>query len=70
MKKNIAKLIMEILLSLDKPLNTVTELTDQIEDEKERKILRKGIGEIGGIIYTDLMIPIIRQYPELDPERN
>ena len=70
MEKNIAKLLMDSLLVLDEPLNRATELTDQINDEEERKRFRKGIGEIGGRVYTDLMVPIIRQYPDLDPEKN
>ena len=60
---------MVILFSLDGPLHTATELTSEIEDENERKLIRKGIGEIGGRIYTDLMRPIIRQYPDLDPDK-
>ena len=69
MKKNTAKQLMDIFLSLDEPLNAATAITDNIDDEKERKMLRKTIGEIGGKIYTDLMRPIIRQYPALDPEK-
>ena len=70
MKKDIAKRIMECLLKLDGPLNEATDLSSKIEDEEEQKTIRRGIGEIGGRVYTDLMMPIIAQYPELDPENN
>jgi hypothetical protein len=70
MKKDVAKLIMDCLLELDGPLNKVTALSNKIENEEERKIIRRGIGEIGGRVYTDLMMPIIRQYPDLEPEKD
>lgn len=69
MKKDIAKKLMDILFSFDNSLESATQLTELIEDENERKLIRKGIGEIGSRIYTDLMRPIIKQYPDLDPDK-
>lgn len=70
MTKDIAKLLMNTLLLLDDPLQKATEITDQIDDENERKMMRRGVGEIGLKIYEDLMVPIIKQYPDLNPEKD
>lgn len=69
MDRKVAELLMKDLLALSEPLNSATALTDQISNKDEQAALRRGIGELMGRIYTDLMIPIIKQYPELDPDR-
>lgn len=69
MEKKVAELLMKNLLALSEPLNSATTLIDQISSKDEQAALRRGLGELMGRIYTDLMIPIIEQYPELDPDR-
>lgn len=69
MERAIAERLMELFLSLDQPLNSATELADQIQNSDERKLILRGLGEVGGRIFTDLMVPIIRQFPDLDPTR-
>lgn len=69
MDKKIAELLMKDLLALSEPLNSATTLTDQISNKDEQAALRRGIGELMGRIYTDLIIPIIKQYPDLDPDK-
>ena len=69
MDRNVAELLMSNLLALDEPLNSSATLVNQIPNKEEQKEFRRGIGEIVGRIYTDLMLPIIRQYPDLDPEK-
>ena len=69
MDRNVAELLMSNLLALDEPLNSSATLVNQIPNKEEQKEFRRGIGEIVGRIYTDLMLPIIKQYPDLDPEK-
>lgn len=70
MDRNVAELLMKSLLALGKPLNDATVAADQIIDEDERKNFLKILGRFMGNIYTELMIPIIRQYPDLDPDKS
>jgi hypothetical protein len=70
MERHIAERLMEILLRLDTPLNEATELTELLPDVAEQKAIRRGIGEVTLTIYTEIMRPIIRQFPDLDPEKN
>jgi hypothetical protein len=69
MDRIVAEQLMELLLALDGPLNRATELTEKITDLEERKVVRRGIGEITARAYTDLIRPIVRQFPDLDPEK-
>lgn len=66
MKKNIAEQLLKCLLDLDNPFNKATELTFQIEDEQEAQAIRRIMGEITGKVYVDIMMPIIKQYPDLE----
>lgn len=69
MDRKIAEQLIDLALALDGPLNQATALSLQIEDLEEQKAVRRVIGETTGRLYTDLIVPIIRQYPDLDPEK-
>lgn len=69
MDRKIAEQLVDVTLSLDGPLNQATALSFEIADPEEQKAVRRVIGETTGRLYTDLLIPIIRQYPDLDPEK-
>ncbi len=49
-------------------MNNVASEIENVPGEDEKRLLRRGIGNLIGLAYTDLMLPIIRQYPELDPD--
>jgi len=68
-ERSIAEKLMKLMLSIDEPLNIASELSRKIEDVEEAKLLRRGIGEILSKTY-DVMVPIVRQYPDLDPTKN
>jgi hypothetical protein len=65
--KNLAERLLEKLNELNAPFNDAVELSEQIADVNERSRFRKRLGELMGYAYTDLMMPIHEQYPELDP---
>jgi hypothetical protein len=69
MERSTAEQLMELLLALDDPLNKATELTKEIADPAEQKAVRRGIGEITTLAYTNLIRPIVRQFPDLDPDK-
>jgi len=69
MDRNVAEKLMSELVALGEPLNAATTLTAQIVDEGERAAIRKVLGDLMSHVYLDLMRPIIRQYPDLDPDR-
>lgn len=70
MDKTTANSLMKEMLALSQHIDEAGELTKQIIDENERYVIRKGIADVAGIVYTDIMMPLIRQYPELDPDKD
>ena len=68
MNRDIAESIMGELEKADCHLNNVIHLVEQIENEVERKELRRGLASVVIITYTDVMRLIIRQYPDLHPK--
>ena len=69
MKKELAEEIIEKTLSLDSELNSIEPIMRQIESEEERKRYLLSLGNLIGLIYTEIMVPIFLEYPELDPEK-
>ena len=69
MKKATALQIIDRLAKMSLSMNEVMQAIEAIEDEAEKKEMRQAIGNLVGRSYTDLMMPILRQYPELDPDK-
>ena len=69
MERAIAKQLMRTLAAMNEQLNSATSLTAQIDSKDEQESLRRAIGNVVQMIYIDLMRPVIRQYPDLDPDR-
>lgn len=70
MERDVAEQILNEFMALSQPLNAATEVATAIDEIDERNAVLRGIGDIMGRVYTDLMIPIIRQYPDLDPDKD
>ena len=70
MEKETAKKIMVSLERLGEALNDLATEIEKIKDIEEKKRYRRGVGELMGMSYTDIMRPIIREYPELDPDKD
>jgi hypothetical protein len=66
--RKIAELLMSDLLALSAPLNSATLLANEISDKDERERVRRAIGTVMNEIFVNLMMPIVQQYPELDPD--
>jgi len=63
-----AEKLMAIYQRLNAPLNEAAEVIGAIEDQEEQKRLRRPLGEIMQSVWLDLMQPIVRQHPDLDPD--
>ncbi len=68
MNKELATDLMADLLALDASMNSVVERIKLIENQDENDSLKQAIYKVIGDVYCDLMRPIIRQYPDLDPD--
>jgi hypothetical protein len=57
------------LLKTRPAINELLDSTEQIEDEAERLALRRRIAEVMHVLAYDLVMHIVRQYPDLDPDK-
>ena len=69
MKRDTAEKLMEALAWMEHPMTMFAEYCQEIEDESERSNIRRAIGNLMGRHFTDVMIPIIKQYPDLGPDK-
>ncbi|QTN21456.1 hypothetical protein HZ992_14815 [Rhizobacter sp. AJA081-3] len=68
MKKASAEALMQKLLALSHAMDQVCAQIDQLESDEEKAQLRRGMSGMLADVYTELMRPLIQQYPELDPD--
>ena len=69
MKKELAARIIKEILETDKNFIEVSRQLNLIENQDEYEKLARSVGNIIGLIYTDVVIPIIKEYPDLDPDK-
>jgi hypothetical protein len=69
MKKDLAALIVDAVVSLDKDLGTLSTLINRIDDEEERKRYAKALGDVMGLLMFDFLLPIEKVYPDLNPDK-
>lgn len=70
MDRELATRLMCVLPDVGRPLNEAAQLIEEISDEAEKLKFKRAIGEIMAKLFTDLMLDIIGQYPELDPDKD
>jgi hypothetical protein len=70
MERATAERLMLIFRGLDAPFNEAAAVIETITDEATKKEFRRALGEVMGHTFTDLMVPIIRQHPDLDPDKD
>lgn len=69
MDRSTAEKLAQALVSHDAHVNAICEIVETVPDAEERKELRRAIGAIfeGSL---DLLLPVIRQFPEFDPDKD
>jgi hypothetical protein len=68
MERAIAEQLMQTFLTMSASLNSATTLIAKIQSKDDQESLRRAIGNVMQSVYIDLMRPIIREYPDLDPD--
>jgi Zn-dependent oligopeptidase len=69
MDRPTAEKLAAALAKLDAQFNEVVEIVETIEDVAENKELRRALGE-AMCASMDTLWPLIRQYPDLDPDKD
>jgi len=53
------------LLELDEPLNAALAAVEKLRDGEQKRAFRRAIAGVTAAIYTDLLVPIGREFPDL-----
>jgi len=68
MEKALADIILKSVLNLGKGLNDLDPIVREVNDFDERKRLLICLGVVMSELNAGIVIPIIKQYPEMDPD--
>jgi len=69
MDKDMASRMLKAVIALEARLGELDILVSQLTDEKERDDYVRALGDVIGTISETFVRRIVRQYPELDPDR-
>jgi hypothetical protein len=69
MDRQTAEKLAQALVAHDAHVNSICEIVETIPDAAERKELRRAIGAIFEGSF-DVLLPVMRQYPEFDPDKD
>lgn len=65
-----ARRVMAALETAGKALSDLGETIRKMEDAEMRRRLLRTVGDQMASLYVDIMRPIIKVYPELDPDKD
>jgi hypothetical protein len=68
MEKSLAEVILKSVLSLGQGLNALDRMVRDVRDADEQKRLLQCLGAVMSELNGSIVIPIINQYPEMDPD--
>lgn len=68
MERELAERMLAALKSLDPGLDEAARITEVMADREEAKALRRHLGVLMAEPLYEIVMHIVRQYPELDPD--
>jgi len=69
MERSTAIEIVRHLKALDDPLNAAIEAVEKIQSVEQRRAFRRALADVVGAVYTELFVPIGREFPDLLPDK-
>ena len=70
MERRLAQRIIGECVAFDVPFTALDAFSNEIADPTEKKAFRLALGNLMAQVYVDLMVPILRQYPDLNPDKD
>ena len=67
MERKTAAKIVESTVSLNDKIGDVDLAISEVIDENEKSQFVTALGNILGIIRKDILVPILKEYPDLNP---
>jgi hypothetical protein len=69
MQKEAAAQMLELVLSLEKEVGKLASRIGQLDDPKEKEEFVRALASIMEILTRDFVFRIVREHPDLDPDR-
>lgn len=69
MQKETAAQILKLALSLENEIGRLDSQISQLVDPKEKEEFVQALGKIMEILTRDFVFRIVREHPDLDPDR-
>jgi hypothetical protein len=69
MEKTVAGRLMEAALSTGNEIGKLDSIVSELEDGREKQELVRALGNIMSVLTRDVVFRIVRDHPELDPDR-
>jgi hypothetical protein len=69
MRREVAERIVDVTKRMDTLFNDLDALSDEIEDEFEKRHFRRAIGTVGLDLYEKVTRPIVKDFPDLHPDK-
>jgi hypothetical protein len=69
MERSTAIEIVGHLKALDGPLNAAMAAAENIQDTAQRRAFRRALADVVGAVYTELFVPIGKEFPDLLPDK-
>ncbi len=68
MEKDVAEAIISAAVSLDAGLGELFDQIERVTEESTRRQLKQAAGNLMELITRDIIFPIVKVFPELDPD--
>jgi hypothetical protein len=69
MEKTVAGRLMEAALSTGNEIGKLDSIVSELENGREKQELVRALGNIMSVLTRDVVFRIVRDHPELDPDR-
>jgi hypothetical protein len=69
MRRDVAEKVIRLVKTSDALFGELTLLTDEIDDEAERKKVRRALAELCVDIHEKITLDIVKQHPVLHPDK-
>jgi hypothetical protein len=69
MEKAVAGRMMEAALSTGNEIGKLDSIVSELENGREKEELVRALGNIMSVLTLDVVFRIVRDHPELDPDR-
>jgi len=68
MERDVAEMLVRLSISISEQLNVATLLVRNEQDKQVQIDTRRAIANVGAALDEGILRPIIKQYPDLDPD--